>query len=215
MNEEDFLEQCAFILGVNHEYRERTPVPKMPDREGNIRNTYKGRYNGRIPGNGRFPGSGIIRSFGCYIQVRLTTPPLHGNYSNFDDALLAIIGAMRLYMEQVALKIAEEQLKALADNPVGYRTATDEEIDISRRQLVRGNQIAGALVKARLLTAEERVEMEAATISAHVEIDALLAEKTKTTTPYHERRKVKAVCPRCGDPMIDGRCVHELCGYLA
>ena len=96
MTEKEFYQRCSDLLGVEHEYRDPTPVPKMPDREGNIRTTYKNRYNGRTPGNGRFPGVGIVRNFGSFIQVRLTAPALHGNFSNFDEALAAIEAAMNL-----------------------------------------------------------------------------------------------------------------------
>jgi hypothetical protein len=187
MKQKEFYETCALILGVKHDYREPPPVPKMPDREGNIRNTYKGRYNGREGGNGRFPGSGIVRDFGTFIQVRLTTPLLHGNYPNYGAALEAITKAMAAHVAVVAEQIQQDREQALTDNPVGYRIAGPEEIDLARRQLRRGNQVAAAMVKARMMTPEECAEMEAATLAAHVEIDELLKERT--TQPYHERRR--------------------------
>lgn len=139
MNDKEFFEQVAFILGVEHDYHVPPPVPKMPDREGNMRNTYKGRYNGREGGNGRFPGSGIVRNFGSFIQVRLNVPKLHGNYPNFEAALAAITEAVAAHTAAVAEIAKTETEKALADNPVGYRIATPEEIDLARRQKRRGN----------------------------------------------------------------------------
>jgi hypothetical protein len=108
MEEREFYDRCALILGIEHDYREPTPVPKSPNHEGLMRTTYKNRYNGREPGNGRFVGAGIVRNFGTIIQVRLTTPHLHGNFKSFEDALLAITRAMELYAEHLAVKALEK-----------------------------------------------------------------------------------------------------------
>jgi len=193
MKEKEFYERCATLLGVEHEYRDPTPVPKMPDRQGNIRNTYKNRYNGRIPGNGRFPGSGIVRNFGLFIQVRLSTPSLHGNFKSFDEALQAITDAMTAHTAMVVAIAAAETEKALADNPVGYRTATDEEIDLARRQLHRGNKIVAAA-------------LEAATTEIYAEGEKVIAARKP-------RFANKQLCPRC-DKLVSGRCDAEICGYL-
>lgn len=150
MNEKEFYETVSCILGVEHHYKEPLKPSQFPDRHGNIRNTYKGRYNGREGGNGRFQGSGIVRNFGTFIQVRLTTPVLHGNYKNFDEAVEAIGNAMRLYLQQVSEKVIIEIDKALTENPVGYRIATPEEIDVAKRNQYRANELTKALVKARI-----------------------------------------------------------------
>lgn len=202
MDEQEFYDRCSYLLGVHHEFRERTHVPSMPDRQGNTRNTYKARYNGREGGNGRFPGSGVIRDFGSVINVTLTTPPLCGHFKSYEDALEAITKAMALYIEQTAEKARVATEQALKDNPVGYRIAGPEEIDLSRRQHVRGNQIAAT---ARIMNAEERKEMERLTLEAHEKIDALLKDRKPR---FANRRR----CRRC-DTIVNQRCDAELCGY--
>lgn len=210
MDQEQFYARCAYLLGVKHEYHEPLKPSRFPDRHGNIHNTYKGRYNGRTPGNGRFPDSGVIRDYGSTIHVTLTTPPLSGQFSSFEDALLAIEAAMHTHTEKVALQINEEAAAALVDNPVGYRIAGPEEADLARRQLARGHQQVREAM-ARRMSPAECAEMEALTNQVHAEIGDLL--KTRTDPPYHERRRAKLLCPRC-ERLVDKRCDEEICGYL-
>ena len=75
---EDFYQAVATLLEFeNHSYIR--PVPK------------KNRWNNRHPGNGRFVNHGLVRYFGpSYIHINLHSPPVHGLFSNVEDALEAI-----------------------------------------------------------------------------------------------------------------------------
>ena len=51
----EFYEQCAIILGIEHEYND--PVKR------------RNRWNTRRLGNGRYPGFGLVQCFGHTIRV--------------------------------------------------------------------------------------------------------------------------------------------------
>src|ERR1051326_5059587 len=95
MELEEFYQRCADLLCTDHDYHE-PPTVRFPIRhDGTIRNTYKTRYNGRVPGNGRFPGRGIVRVYGpSNVHVVLRDPSLTGTYPSLDDALTAISQAI-------------------------------------------------------------------------------------------------------------------------
>jgi hypothetical protein len=75
MDNEDFYNKCAELLGVEHEYLPFTHYKRT-------------RWNNRTPGSGRFPGRGIIRKFGNQIHVALTNPiSHHGIYDSEEEVL--------------------------------------------------------------------------------------------------------------------------------
>lgn len=61
MENEEFYEICADILGATHEGRAFTQYKRT-------------RWNNRTPGRGRYPGFGIIRLFGNIVHVALLNP---------------------------------------------------------------------------------------------------------------------------------------------
>lgn len=78
MDNEEFYNRCAEMLGVEHDY--------LP-----FEYRYRTRWNNRKPGSGRFPDRGIIRKFGSQIHVALTHPVNHHGIYNSEEEVLAFL----------------------------------------------------------------------------------------------------------------------------
>lgn len=61
MNDQQFYERCADILGTTYDCER-------------FAHCYRTRWNNRKPGGGRFPDHGIIRLFGDHVQIALRHP---------------------------------------------------------------------------------------------------------------------------------------------
>jgi len=94
MNQEEFYQRCAGLLGTEHVYHEPPKSELRLRYDGTISNTYRNRWNNRHPGNGRFVGHGIVRVFGPCVHVVLSNPPLTGTYPSLAEALEAISHAL-------------------------------------------------------------------------------------------------------------------------
>jgi hypothetical protein len=151
MNEEEFYERCARLLGTGTEIHEVPGVVSRPRHDGTIRNTHKTRYNDREPGNGRFPGRGLVRHFGKGVTVSLRDPPLHGYYETPEAALGAITAAM-----------------GIQDH------FTEEEIAAIKANRIPVNEAAKAIVKKAGVTADVRLTLRKVVIAF---LDLKLSEK--------------------------------------
>jgi hypothetical protein len=74
MNNEQFYDEVAKVLGTTHEH-----LPFTHRR--------RNRWNNRGPGSGRFPGKGIVRVFGDKIHVALTQPMISKICNSKEEAL--------------------------------------------------------------------------------------------------------------------------------
>ena len=83
MNNEEFYNKCAELLGVEHDY--------LP-----FEYRYRTRWNNRKPGSGRFPGCGIIRKFGSQIHVALTHPVNHHGIYNSEEEVLSFLKSLKI-----------------------------------------------------------------------------------------------------------------------
>lgn len=81
MDNEDFYNKCAELLGVDHDY--------LP-----FKYAYRTRWNNRTPGSGRFPGRGIIRKFGSQIHVALNDPVSHHAIYNSEEEVLTFLRSL-------------------------------------------------------------------------------------------------------------------------
>ena len=81
MEKETFYEECARVLGTQHDYK---TIPQYG---------HNGRWGPRQPGNGRFPGFGTIRWFGpTCIVVSLTNPvAMTRTFKSPEEALKALV----------------------------------------------------------------------------------------------------------------------------
>ena len=61
MDDKEFYERCATILGTRYDCQPFTGHKRT-------------RWNNRKPGGGRFPEHGIIRLFGEHVQIALRSP---------------------------------------------------------------------------------------------------------------------------------------------
>jgi len=91
MNKEEFFNECAKILGTEHNYVDLKPLKRYNRITGKMTQTGSAytRWGPRIPGNGRFPGFGLIRVFGpTNIFVALHHPiAINQQFKNFDEVL--------------------------------------------------------------------------------------------------------------------------------
>src|ERR1700757_553559 len=94
MEQEEFYECCARLLGTPYEEHEIRRSQERIRYDGSISNNYRNRWNNRNPGNGRFSGRGIVRHYGSCIHIALHDPPLYGIYPSVADALKAIENAV-------------------------------------------------------------------------------------------------------------------------
>ena len=78
MNNEDFYNRCAELLGVEYDCQP-------------FEYPYRTRWNNRKPGSGRFEGRGIIRKFGSQIHVALTKPIQHHGIYNSEEEVLTFL----------------------------------------------------------------------------------------------------------------------------
>lgn len=90
LDEIDFLAfytEVSNILGVEAEYKPDLLPRYGIDRFGNQyhRSKKNGRWHGRDPGNGRFPGRGIVRHYGGFIHVALTSPRASGSFKTDEE----------------------------------------------------------------------------------------------------------------------------------
>lgn len=78
---ETFYEECAKILGVNHNY----VVPYSAY-------THANRWNNRAPGNGRFEGRGVVMMYGSScIHIMLHSPQKVNKQVGSTEEALALL----------------------------------------------------------------------------------------------------------------------------
>lgn len=92
MNQEEFYQECARIVGAEHSYEDKRP--QFPLRfDWRTESYYRpmtnaGRRSGREPGNGRYPGIGLVRDFGETIHVTLSRPIMVSkSFADYEAAL--------------------------------------------------------------------------------------------------------------------------------
>lgn len=79
MNDLEFYEKCAELLGIEFEDNSFTQYRRT-------------RWNNRKPGNGRYPGYGIIRVFGDKVHVAFKNH--HAIHNSKEEVLEWLAGGM-------------------------------------------------------------------------------------------------------------------------
>lgn len=98
MNKKDFFDECANILGTQHNFVDLKPRRKTDRKTGKIIQTDSAytRWGPRIPGNGRFPGFGLVRVFSpsnifVVLQNPIQTSKSFNSYQETLDFLRQVV----------------------------------------------------------------------------------------------------------------------------